>query len=261
MNTYDTTIVRNELVANKTYKMVISCPDAFIAAFSPGRFVHIKIPGLEGHILRRPISVCSIDESTATLIYRVVGDGTKALSGLGPNDKINILGPVGTAFYVGKNYGSIALVGGGLGVAPLIAIPKVHNHINYSFFAGFGNEKDVYEFETITSLCDYAELSTMDGSAGTKGTSVEMLSRYLKKGNKVDAVFACGPVPMFKSLAKLMDEYKDIACQISLEERMGCGYGACLTCVCKIKAKDGFNFKRVCVDGPVFNLRGVIFNA
>lgn len=245
MNTFEVDIISNENICDGTYKMVMSAPSEFLREFRPGQFIHMKVPGRNELMLRRPISVHAVSDATVTVIYKVLGKGTEHLSRLKLHDVINILGPVGRGFPMKREYRSIALVGGGLGCAPLMSVPAVDKAREYHAFLGFGSANMMYMTSDMEAACDTCSVSTDDGSYGFKGNSVEMLEEFLKT-NKADAIFACGPVPMMKGLKNLNT---DIPVFLSLEERMGCGYGACLTCVCKTKSN---GHERVCVDGPVF---------
>lgn len=245
MNTYKVDIISNQNICTDTYKMVMSAPTAFLGEFKPGQFIHMEVPGRNDLILRRPISVHSISESTVTVIYKVLGEGTRCLSILQPHQRIDIMGPVGNGFPMDSNYKSIALVGGGLGCAPLMSAPACDSTKKYHAFLGFSTASMAYMTTDMEAVCDTCMVSTDDGSLGFKGNSVDMLLEFLKT-NSVDAIFACGPVPMMKGLKALNT---GIPTYLSLEERMGCGYGGCLTCVCKT-INNGY--ERVCIDGPVF---------
>ena len=251
MNTYKVDIISNENICTDTYKMVMSAPSAFIESFKPGQFIHMEVPGRNELILRRPISVHSISESTVTVIYKVLGVGTQALCELKTHDTIDIMGPIGNGFPMDKGYQSIALIGGGLGCAPLMSVPACDSSKEYHAFLGFGTADMMYMTKDMENVCDSCAVSTDDGSFGFKGNSVHMFEEFLKT-NKVDAVFVCGPEPMMKGI-KALDT--GIPTYFSLEERMGCGYGACLTCVCQTKET---GYKRVCVDGPVFPAKEVL---
>lgn len=245
MNTYKVDIISNQNICTDTYKMVMAAPTAFLDAFKPGQFIHMEVPGRNDLILRRPISVHRVNESTVTVIYKVLGEGTRQLCTLKPHQTIDIMGPIGNGFPMNSEYKSIALVGGGLGCAPLMSAPACDSAREYHAFLGFATADMAYMTSDMEAVCDTCNLSTDDGSLGFKGNSVQMLSEFLKT-NSVDAIFACGPVPMMKGLKNLNT---GIPIYLSLEERMGCGYGACLTCVCKT-TDEGYN--RVCVDGPIF---------
>lgn len=251
MNTYKVDIISNENICKDTFKMVMSAPEAFLSEFKPGQFIHMEVPGRNELILRRPISVHSVSESTVTVIYKVLGEGTKALSELKTHQPIDIMGPVGNGFPMDKEYKSIALIGGGLGCAPLMSAPAVDSAREYHAFLGFGSADMMYMTGDMENVCDTCAVATDDGSFGFKGNSVQMFKEFLKN-NSVDAVFVCGPEPMMKGVKALET---GIPTFLSLEERMGCGYGACLTCVCQTKET---GFKRVCVDGPVFPAEEVL---
>lgn len=250
MNTYDLDIISNSSVCKDTYKLVLNCPSDFISKFTPGQFIHIKIPGRNELILRRPISIHRVDDSSLTIIYKVLGKGTEQLATLETGTRLDILGPIGRGFPKGESFSSIALIGGGLGCAPLLSVPAYDSSKTYHAFLGFAGKDDMYMTRDMENLCDSCHVSTDDGSFGFHGNSVQMLKEFLRD-NTVDAVYACGPAPMLRAL-KTLD--KDIPVYVSLEERMGCGYGGCLTCVCAT-ADNGY--KRVCVDGPVFDTREV----
>lgn len=252
MNTYKVDIISNENIALDTYKMVMSAPNEFLEQFEAGQFIHMEVPGRNELILRRPISVHSVSENTVTVIYKVLGEGTKRLSELKLHDKIDIMGPVGKGFPLKPEFKSIALIGGGLGCAPLMSVPATDSSREYHAFLGFGNAEMMYMTKDMENVCDSCQVATDDGSFGFKGNSVQMLEEFLKT-NKVDAIFACGPTPMMKGIVALNT---GLPVFLSLEERMGCGYGACLTCVCKTKNK---GYERVCVDGPVFPAEEVEF--
>ncbi|MBQ9625089.1 MAG: dihydroorotate dehydrogenase electron transfer subunit [Clostridia bacterium] len=245
MNTYTVEVIKNECICRDTYEMVLTTPGGFFEGFKPGQFVHLEIPNRNELILRRPISVHKANETEITLIYKVLGKGTEQLSTLKLHDKINILGPIGTGFPLLQEFESIALIGGGLGCAPLLSVPAFDSAREYHAFLGFSDKEAMYKTSEMELLCEDCHVATDDGSFGYKGNTVQLFKEYLDNGGKADAVFACGPVPMMKGLKQLN---LDIPLYLSLEERMGCGYGACLTCVCN----GNKGFKRVCVDGPVF---------
>lgn len=253
MNTFKVNVISNTPVCSDTYKMVLTCPNAFISEFVAGQFIHIKIPNANELILRRPISIHRVDETGITIIYKVVGTGTQHLANLKTDSTLDILGPIGNGFPTHSQYKKIALVGGGLGCAPLLSVPSFDNSREYHSFLGFASCDMMYMTRDMELLCESCHVSTDDGSFGVEGNAVSMLSEFLKS-DTVDAIFACGPLPMLKALSKIKTS-GDIF--VSLEERMGCGYGSCLTCVCKTP-KNGY--KRVCVDGPVFPIEEVEFN-
>lgn len=253
-------IVKNEKIANGTYKLTLFAP--YIAHnVVPGQFVHIKIPKDSSLILRRPISVNGIDEDNGTidLVYQLVGKGTKLLSSLKPNEvDIDLIGPLGKGYSVKSSVKSLCLVGGGCGVAPLKLAAQKWSYLDITACIGFKNKSAAYQLDDFQNLCSQVFISTDDGSLGEKCFATDALIKLLEKQSP-DLILGCGPVPMLKALQRISKKY-NIPCQISLEERMGCGIGGCLVCSCAIITNNGWDYKRVCVDGPVFNSQEVMFD-
>ncbi len=249
MNTYNVDIVKNENIATLTYKMVINCPDSLLEEFVPGQFLHIKVS--DNLKLRRPISINNFDDHTMTIIYKVLGEGTKILSEKKIHDRLDILGPIGRGFPSFSDSKTVFLLGGGLGCAPLLSVAKENSLGENYGFMGYGDKEAVYGEQDFNMYTEKTIITTDDGSYGVKGYSVDIMEKYMDT-LVPDVIFACGPLPLMKKAQKIAKE-RNIPCYLSLEERMGCGYGACLTCVCKT-IKDGKeHFDRVCVDGPVFD--------
>lgn len=221
----------------------------------PGQFISMYCN--EGsRILPRPISICEIDSENASLrvVYRVAGKGTEEFSGLQAGDTLPVVGPLGNGFTMKE--GTAVLIGGGIGVPPMLELAKQ--------LSGKGNQVQVVlgyrdhdlflkeEFEPFASVY----VSTEDGSVGTKGNVIDAMRENHLTG---DGIYSCGPIPMLRGV-KAFGEEKNIFTQISLEEKMACGIGACLACVCQSKEKDdhsNVNNKRVCKDGPVFDAREI----
>ena len=233
-------IIQHIPIAQDTYKMVLS--SSLGKMMLPGQFVNIKIDGFS---LRRPISICSIEEDNFTIIYKVVGDGTKALASLVEGDEIDVLGPLGTSFPIHSQQDHILLVGGGVGVPPLYEVAKQYRKLNkqVSVVLGFNDAQSVFFESEFKALgCDVC-IATMDGSYGEKGTVIDAIKKC-KITN--DFLYSCGPLPMLKALeSKYTNGYT------SFESRMACGIGACMGCVCKDK-EDGQLYYRICKEGPVF---------
>ena len=251
------TVLSCEKVAVETFKMVLRT-EAAKDPIRPGRFIHIKVPNHPEMILRRPISIHAADPGAQTLelIIQRKGEGTHAIVAAKPGDVLDIVGPLGNGFTIPEGARRAAVIGGGLGVAPLYTILQSKGDCKVESFLGFRGAEYAYAVDDFAALSDAMHLVSDDGSLGEKGFATDKLDAALSK-EPFDAVFACGPMPMFKSLSKVMEKYPDVPCFISLEERMGCGVGACYTCICKIKSADGDRHLRVCVDGPVFNIREV----
>ena len=239
------------LIEGFIYKMAILAPGIAKMA-KPGQFIEIKTG--KSPLLRKPISLYGIDDAlgTITFLYQVKGEGTLNLSLMGVNDPIDLLGPLGNGFTIkthGK--GKHLLVGGGIGIAPLLELGKVlkSKGETVEFILGFSSKEASYamdEFHDIAPL----QVATMDGSLGTKGTVGAILDQM--ELSDVETIYACGPEPMLRYLQKFSD---DIDVELSLEAYMGCGLGACLSCVCE--KKDG-DYARVCKDGPVFKGKDVV---
>lgn len=248
-------VVSKEKIADGIFDFVIQCPEMAGRA-QAGQFVHIRCPGVT---LRRPISICRIDQQAGTLrlVFEVKGEGTRRLSELQAGDLMDVMGPLGNGFDLHCGRGRAVFVGGGIGVPPMLEAAAAFGE-NGAAVIGFRDagrvilEKDFADLGCDTVVC------TDDGSYGEKGLVTGPVRRALERGG-VGAVYACGPMVMLSALAKLCEEY-GVRCQVSLEERMGCGVGACLVCACKTKTEDGEeNYSHVCKNGPVFDAREVVF--
>lgn len=235
-------------LSNDVFSMWISDADMANNA-KPGQFVSLYCKD-GSRLLPRPISICEIDveEATLRLVYRVVGNGTKEFSELQAGDSIEVMGPLGNGFTIEGT--KAILIGGGIGIPPMLQLAKTlkEQGIEPQIVLGYRDELFLNEeFEPYGNVY----ISTEDGSVGTKGNVIDAIN-----ANSLDAdiIFACGPTPMLRGV-KAYGEAKAIRTQISMEEKMACGIGACLACVCKSKEKDhhtNVNNKRVCKDGPVF---------
>ena len=221
-----------------------------------GQFLHIACG--EGLLLRRPISVCMVQEDepqdTARVVFEVRGEGTKWLAQRQVGDKVNVLGPLGNGFTVTPN-DRLLLVGGGIGVPPLLG-QAAFTAKNSTAILGFRSADRTMLVEDYRDYCEAVYLCSDDGSLGRHGFVDAQLKDILEKDKNFTAVLACGPKPMLKNVAKVAAEY-GVPCQVSLEERMACGVGACLGCA--VQMADG-TMKHVCKDGPVFDAKEVDWN-
>lgn len=208
----------------------------------PGQFFHIKCG--DGY-LRRPISVCDVQDNILKIAFEVRGKGTRSLTELKKGDEIDILGPLGNGFKLG--YEKICVVGGGIGVFPLLYLLRKSNGRKDAVLGFMCKDKVVLEKE-FKDMCDNLIITCDDGSYGVKGFVTDSLVKHLEN-SKFDIVYTCGPEKMMRRVYGICKEH-NIPCQVSLEERMGCGIGACLVCVCETKQKEGFKNIRVCKDGP-----------
>ena len=212
----------------------------------PGQFVNIK---LDGFFLRRPISVCDIKDGTLTLIYKLVGGGTKAMSKLPAGEKLDLLTALGSGFDTSKAPDGAVLIGGGVGCPPMYSLAKALRKEGKSFtvILGFNTADDVFCYDKFAALTERLFITTADGSAGMRGFVTDAL-RTLDP--RPAYLCACGPMPMLRALAR-----ENIPGQVSLEERMGCGFGGCMGCT--IETTGGP--KRVCREGPVFDIAEVVW--
>lgn len=225
--------------------------------FQPGRFLHIKCSDSIHPLLRRPMSICDIDEEEKlmTVLYRVEGEGTKLLGEKKVGDSINVLAPLGTAYDIDIATGSkVYLVGGGIGIPPLYYLAKelIKKGAIIKSFLGFSSKTDSFYVEQFKELGE-VEAATVDGTLGHKGFVTDKIDLDF------DYLYSCGPTPMFKSLQRIIPEDKKAF--IAMEERMGCGVGACLACVCKPNSKyfPNKSYFRACKEGPVFKLHDLEF--
>lgn len=243
MKTEISKIFENKNIAKDVYRIVLNTSIA--KDVQCGQFVQVEVPN---YFLRRPISVSEvIDEHTLVIIYKVVGDGTKVLSQLKENEEVSLFGPCGTGFPIKDT--SVTLIGGGVGVPPLLETAKhyISNKQHVSVVLGFNSKDDMILVEAFEKLGCEVYIATMDGSFGTKGTVIDAIN---ENQLDVDYVLACGPLPMLKAIQNTYSNG-----YISLESRMACGMGACMGCV--VKDNEG-NSLRVCKDGPVFEIGKVV---
>lgn len=253
------TVESQKEIAEGIFSLRIKTPSIAGAAV-PGQFVSLYCND-GSRLLPRPISLCEIDREGQSLhlVYRVAGKGTAEFSALKAGDTIAVMGPLGNGFPLEKAAGKrVLLMGGGIGIPPMLETAKA--------LTGNSDQKDTPAAAKVTAVLGYRDacflkeayeiycqvcISTEDGSCGTKGNVIDAVR---ENALEADVIFACGPAPMLRGI-KAYAEEKGIACWISMEERMACGIGACLGCVCKSKEEDSHSHvhnKRVCKDGPVF---------
>lgn len=203
-------------------------------------------------LLRRPISIHKIEENAVEFIFQIKGKGTEILAQREEGEEIDILGPLGLGTFTYEGKKNIAIIGGGIGIFPLYELAKrAKAETKINMYLGFRNKDYVILEEDYKKVSDKFTLTTDDGSYGNNGFAINYLKEDLSK-EPVDQIYACGPLPMLKAVKELAKE-KNIPCQISLEERMGCGIGVCLGCAVKISAGDQTVYGHVCKAGPVFD--------
>lgn len=249
MKDYVATIVKNEKIAENIHAVTFALEED--CKVRCGQFGNISVDGT--HLLRRPIAICKAEGREVTFCYQLKGEGTQKLKTMGAGTRVNVLMPLGNGFFVEENERKVALVGGGVGVFPLISVLREYGESKeISAYIGYRNQGAVCGVEEFEKAAKFVGV-TDDGSYGEKMNAVQAFAADLAKGNRPDVVLACGPTPMLRALKALVEK-ENIPCYVSLEERMGCGIGACLVCVCDLT-----NGKkaRVCKDGPVFNVREV----
>lgn len=236
------TVTGQTPLTDTVYRLELAGDTAAITR--PGQFVQIKVPGF---YLRRPISVCDWGENSLTLIYKVVGQGTKAMTGLVPGAELDLLTGLGNGFEPAACGDKPLLVGGGVGVPPLYGLCKrlVQQGKRVSAVLGFGKQEQVFYQKEFEELGCPVYLATEDGSMGTKGFVTDVMAQL-----DYDYYFACGPMPMLRAVHAMGRRG-----QLSFEERMGCGFGACMGCSCETLV----GTKRICVDGPVMRSEEVKF--
>ncbi len=252
------TVLLNEQVNSNVKRMLISVPE-IVAEAQPGQFVHVKKePSV--NFLRRPFSIADVDikKGILTLIYRIVGKGTAEYAQMKKGDVLSVLGPIGNGFIpkdISAAGGQPLLIGGGVGIAPLIYLSRVLQEKGQKpvLLIGGKNEDEVFWTKYLKPYADKVYVTTDDGSVGFKGFTVQLMPQILA-GHNITNIYTCGPMIMMDGIAKLAYEH-DIDCQVSMEKRMACGIGVCLGCT--FEGKLTHKRRKVCTEGPVFPAREV----
>lgn len=255
---FNKTIQKAETLAKDIYLLRIKSETISQNAV-PGQFVNIKCSnGLEAY-LRRPISICRVEplENTFDIVYMNKGKGTNLLCCFSEGDSIDIMGPLGNGFTLPEENEKIAVVGGGIGVFPLLYLLEKSKHTNKTAFLGFRTKEAIVLKDEFQKASNELVITTDDGSYGINDLIINPFIKWLKN-EKPDRVYTCGPLPMMKAVAESCLA-EGIFCEVSMEQRMGCGIGACLVCACKVKQGDDYNYAHVCKDGPVFPAQQLIF--
>ena len=240
-------VVRQDQIATDIYSLILEAGAVAVNA-KAGQFVSLYSKD-GSNLLPRPISLCEInkDKGTIRLVYRVVGKGTKEFSKLREGDKIDVMGPLGNGF--NQKSKRAILIGGGIGIPPMLELAK-ELKCEKSIVLGFRDE--TFLLNDMNRIEGEVYIASEDGKTGVKGTVLDAIREYDVKG---DIIYACGPTPMLKAIREYAFE-NYMEAQLSLEEKMACGIGACLACVCKSTEVDEHshvNNKRICKDGPVFD--------
>ena len=238
-------IVSNEALTDSVYKMVLSGDTSAITA--AGQFVNIQ---LSGKFLRRPISVCDYNDETLTIVYKVVGKGTEQMSAMAPGEALDILTGLGNGYDLTLSGNKPVLLGGGVGVPPMYNLAKklLAQGKDVTVILGFNTKSEVFYEEEFKALGCNVIVATADGSHGVKGFATTPLAEL-----DYTYFYTCGPEPMLKAVYKATNT----SGQMSFEERMGCGFGACMGCSCKTLT----GYKRICKEGPVMKKEEILWEA
>jgi dihydroorotate dehydrogenase electron transfer subunit len=238
------TVSNNKQLTNDVFEMTL-CGDTS-AIKAPGQFVNIELDGL---YLRRPISVCDLNGSALTLIYKVIGKGTTKMSHLPAGEKLDVLSGLGNGYNTAKSGESPVIIGGGVGVPPMYLLAKtlISEGKRPKAILCFNSKSEVFYEKEFLSLGIDVYVTTVDGSYGIRG----FVTDALKESGEYHYTYSCGPEPMLKAIYNASDADG----QYSFEERMGCGFGACMGCSCKTK----YGYKRICRDGPVLEKGEIIW--
>ena len=234
-------ILSNKKIAKDVFEMVLEGDTQYITA--PGQFINIQ---LDGRFLRRPISVCDYDDTTVTIIYKVVGEGTEMMSALSAGETLDVLTGLGNGYDISQGAKPM-LIGGGVGVPPMYNLCKklIAAGQKPVVILGFNTKDEIFYEDEFKALGAEVRVATADGSYGIKGFVTDAFT------DDYDYFYTCGPMPMFRAIeAKVTTSG-----QYSFEERMGCGFGACMGCSCKTK----YGNKRICTDGPVLVREEIIW--
>ena len=236
-------ITENRMIAKNTYLMVLKGDVSDITA--SGQFINIK---LDGFFLRRPISVCDVNADSVTIIYKVVGKGTEVMAKMSVGEKLDVLTGLGNGYDLSKSGDRPVLLGGGAGVPPMYMLCRllIKEGKKPSVILGFNTKDEVFFEEEFKALGADVTVTTADGSVGLKGFVTDAMKQM-----DYTYFYTCGPEPMLKAI----DKTAVTSGQLSFEERMGCGFGACMGCSCKTK----YGNKRICKDGPVLEREEIIW--
>ena len=235
-------VLSNTALTKDVYKMILAGDTQYITA--PGQFINIK---LDGKFLRRPISVCDFDEKSITIIYKVVCEGTAQMKDIQPGESLDILTGLGNGYDISKSSKPL-LIGGGVGVPPMYNLAKalIADGQKPTVVLGFNTASEVFYEKEFKALGADTYVTTVYGSYGVKGFVTDAMANL-----EYDYFYTCGPLPMFKAVYNATET----SGQFSFEERMGCGFGACMGCSCKTK----YGNKRICKDGPVLVKEEIIW--
>lgn len=246
-------LIRKKEIADGIFDYTIASND--IAENTQcGQFLHINCG--DSTFLRRPISICDAENGEVRFIFEVKGEGTAALSKKEVGDYIDVFGPLGHGFEIKDSVKNPVIIGGGIGVFPLLKLAKELKTADV--FLGFRSKDRVVMEKEFEMTANTVIVGTDDGSYGYNGYIASAMEQYLNF-HDCDMIYSCGPMPMLKAVKKIAEE-RGIKCQLSLEQRMGCGIGACLVCSCETNNEGSEKYAKVCTNGPVFYSEEVTLN-
>ena len=250
------TVEKNREIAPETFELVLHS-DEPLPPLRCGQFLHLEVPS-DALLLRRPFCLCKYDAHTVTLIIAKVGKGTESLAKAAVGTPLKAIVPIGNGFTLQpQKHRTVVLIGGGVGVAPLLAVPKTYPFATYHAYLGYADKSRVLLADDFAAVA-HTTVCTDDGSFGQKGYPTDALDADLPR-LQADAILTCGSEPLLKAVARVAAKHK-VPAYMSGEARMGCGVGACLVCTCGVRQADGsVANKRTCVDGPVFRLEDIVW--
>ena len=255
-------IMKNEEVVPGHRLMGIHAPEIAAQAV-PGQFLHVRCRDGQDSMLRRPLSIHFVDKDKGFvyILYRIQGKGTTLLSGMNPGDSLDVIGPLGHGYTLPEAEERVAVVGGGIGTAPLFfLLEEIRKRTmgeldKVSVYFGVTTLSMLPGIDRVKAMGYPLHIATDDGTGDFKGTVIDLLMGSVGVSG-VDRIYACGPMPMIKSLAGAVGP--QVNAEVSVEALMGCGVGACLSCACSVKSGEGTRYAHACTDGPVFDLRELV---
>lgn len=253
-------IVTNDRDTDQYFRLVLRAPQ-IAPLVQPGQFAHVQIPPLKDALLRRPFSIFQVEADTLSILYKTVGKGTTTLSQMRAGDEVNVIGPLGHGFTIpAPDTEYPLLVAGGYGMAAMYLLAQ-RSPRKGMVFVGGRRRVDILCEPEFQALGWEVRVATEDGSHGEKGLVTQPLLAALRDPRsqiRNPKLFACGPNPMLKAVAKIAEELK-VPAELSVDEHMCCGVGVCLTCVIPVKTVTGWEYQRTCTEGPVFDSKDVLW--
>jgi dihydroorotate dehydrogenase electron transfer subunit len=251
-------IAANERDTDSYFRLTLRAPE-IAPLIQPGQFAHLRILPLKDALLRRPFSIFQATGDTFSILYKTVGKGTEVLSRMRPGEELSVIGPVGHGFTVPPPGGETPLlVAGGYGMAAMFLLAQRSPQKGIVFVGG-RRRVDILCEQEFTAIGWEVRATTEDGSHGEKALVTHPLIAELKRNAVGRKLFACGPTPMLKAVAKIAEDFA-VPAELSMDEHMCCGTGVCLTCVIPVKAGDGWEYQRTCTEGPVFDSKQVVWD-